>query len=84
MQRKLGPKERMIAPLLIMKQYGADTSALEEVIAAALLYGRKTGTIQLKGEPVVDPMERLPELCPDLTPETVKAIRTYYRKYENR
>ena len=83
-QRKLGPKERMIAPLLIMKQYGADTSALEEVIAAALLYGRKTGMIQLKGEPVVDPMERLPELCPDLTPETVKAIRTYYRKYENR
>ena len=39
---------------------------------------------RLKGEPVVDPMERLPELCPDLTPETVKAIRTYYRKYENR
>lgn len=79
-QRKLGPKERMIAPLLIMKEQGCSTTALEEVTAAAALYGERTGTLKLNGETVKNPAERLDELLPDLDGEMLERIREEYRK----
>ena len=79
-QRKLGPRERMIAPLLIMKEYGCDTSALEKVTAAAVLYGERTGTLKLDGKPVENPAEQLGELLAQLDEETLGQIRKEYER----
>ena len=37
-QRKLGPAERVIGPMLLLAKYGEDTSVLEMTAAAMLLY----------------------------------------------
>lgn len=37
-QRKLGPKERVIGPMLVMEKYGEDSSVLQLTVAAMLLY----------------------------------------------
>ena len=79
-QRKLGPRERMIAPPLIMKEDGCDTSALEKATAAAVLYGERTGTLKLDGEPVENPAECLGELLSELDEETLSQIRKEYER----
>ncbi|MDX8417318.1 NAD-binding protein [Absicoccus intestinalis] len=44
--RKLGEKERIIAPLLIMNKYGVFSKDLLLVAASAIYYGEKTNTLK--------------------------------------
>lgn len=49
-ERKLGEKERIIAPLSIIEKYNEESYELLLVIAAALYYGQKTDTLTKKPE----------------------------------
>ncbi len=79
-QRKLGRNERMVAPLLIMNEYGCDTSVLELVVASALFYGINTKTVVADGKVLQKADEILSNVCRDLP----KAVRdSIYKKYQS-
>ena len=73
-QRKLGPAERIVCPLLLLQKYGQDSSVLEKTLAAALLYTPQEETewcsiLEAKGYEGV-----LQELC-GLSPENPAYFR---------
>lgn len=82
-QRKLGPRERIFAPMEIMRDSGCDTWALEITAAAALFYGEKTQGFKSDGKLIERPLESLGELFPWLAPEIVERIRKAYGNLEN-
>ncbi len=42
-ERKLRPSERILGPLCIMREQGADTEEMEQIMAAAVVYGENMG-----------------------------------------
>lgn len=62
-QRKLGPEERIIAPLVILRNLGIRSKILEETAAAAIAYAIKTKSCILNGKTLQTPEDILEKIC---------------------
>ncbi|MGN1277245.1 MAG: NAD(P)-binding domain-containing protein [Floccifex sp.] len=84
-RRKLGPTERIMSPLAILKDHGKDFTIMEFVAAAALVYWME---LQGKSEPLLEktPIETFCEINNlELNNPIVKDVQYFYDKImENR
>lgn len=83
--RKLGPTERIMAPMKIIKDFGGDTRILEFNAAAALVYWEE---LQGNGsEPVleVSPIEKFCEITlTELNSELAKHVDMYFNRIKDK
>ena len=82
-QRKLGAKERIIGPMLVIDKYGEDTSVLEQTAALMLLYDNDGEDAWRKLKSENTPEELLTSLCGlDKDSRLFAGIMNYYNKFK--
>lgn len=62
-ERKLGPNERVIGPLLVIDKYNEDTTVLEKTVAAMLLYDNEGEDNWKKIKSEKSPEQILTDIC---------------------
>lgn len=82
-QRKLGAKERIIGPMLVIDKYGEDTSVLEQTAALMLLYDNDGEDAWRKMKSENTPQELLTSLCGlEKGNRLFDGIMNYYNKFK--
>lgn len=73
--RKLSPKERIMGPMIWMKEAGEDISVLELVAAAALLYLERNEEMVYQGKKYINAFSLFQDLNPQMGKGEIKRIK---------